>query len=129
MEQSLTKVLVIEDDPVILANTLELLELEGFDVVGASDGDEGIQRVDEHAPDLILCDVLMPKVDGYGVLKYVRSNPATTSIPLVFVSATLPDDMPAATIRLGISDYLIKPFRAADLLQVIRRLLSSLDAH
>ncbi len=119
-------VLVIEDDPVILANTLELLDLEGYQVVGAVDGDEGVQRADQHIPDLIVCDVLMPKLDGYGVLRHVRSNPATAHIPLIFVSAIPREDMPVATVKLGISDYLTKPFRAADLLRVIRGLLPTL---
>lgn len=117
-------VLVIEDDPVILQNTLELLDLEGYNVVGAVDGSEGIQRAQEYIPDLIVCDVLMPKVDGHGVLNFVRTNPATTHIPLVFVSAIPREDMPSSSIQLGISDYLTKPFRAADLLRVIRGLLT-----
>lgn len=118
-------VLVIEDDPVILQNTLELLDLEGYTVIGAADGAEGIKRAQEAIPDLIVCDVLMPKVDGHGVLSHVRTNPATTHIPLVFVSALPREDMPLTSVQLGISDYLTKPFRAADLLRVIRGLLAS----
>ena len=117
-------VLVIEDDPTILANTVELLELEGFNVIGAKDGDEGIQRAQEFVPDVIVCDVLMPKVDGYGVLSMVRANPTTTNIPLVFVSAIPREDMPPASVNLGIADYLIKPFRAGDLIRVIRGILT-----
>ena len=118
-------VLVIEDDPVILSNTVELLELEGFEVLSASDGSEGIQQAHAHVPDVIICDILMPKVDGHGVLSSVRANPATNAIPLVFVSAIPREDLPASTVRLGISDYLVKPFRAGDLIRVIRRLLNN----
>ena len=118
-------VLVIEDDPVIVQNTLELLVLEGYTVVGAADGAEGIERAQETLPDLIVCDVLMPKVDGHGVLNSVRTNTATSHIPLIFVSAIPREDMPIASVQLGISDYLTKPFRAADLLRVIRGLLAT----
>ena len=121
----LATVLVIEDDPFILTNTLEILELEGFTVIAAEDGAEGIERAQSHKPDLVLCDVLMPKLDGYGVLKALRASPDTSEIPLVFVSATPREDILAASIKLGASDYLSKPFRASDLLSVIRKHLSS----
>jgi CheY-like chemotaxis protein len=123
VEQFLAKVLVIEDDPTILTNTVELLELEGFDVVGAPDGAAGIQQAQAFLPDMIICDVLMPKVDGYGVLSTLRANPATADIPLVFVSAIPREDMPPAAASLPIADYLVKPFRANELLQVVRSVL------
>ncbi len=117
-------VLIIEDDPTILANTVELLELEGFNVVSAKDGEEGIQRAQEFTPDVIVCDVLMPKVDGYGVLSSVRANAKTRQIPLVFVSAIPREEMPIAAANLEIADYLIKPFRASDLIRVLRGILN-----
>ncbi len=116
-------VLVIEDDPSILENTVEILELEGYDVLAAEDGQAGIAQAQQNIPDIIICDVLMPKLDGYGVLAALRADPATTSIPLVFVSATPHEDMLAASTRLGAADYLIKPFRAADLVRVIQKVL------
>jgi len=119
----LATVLVIEDDPAILDNTLEILDLEGFKVIGAVNGCEGIKQAEQYTPDIIICDVLMPKLDGYGVLKALRSNPVTTDIPLVFVSATPREDILAASTKLGASGYLVKPFRANDLLNVIRALL------
>ncbi len=118
-------VLVIEDDPLILTNTLEILELEGFTVIGAENGVEGVERAQESMPDLVICDVLMPKLDGYGVLKALRAAPVTAHIPLVFVSATPSEEILAASVKLGATDYLTKPFRASDLLNVIRKHLSS----
>ena len=123
----MAKVLVIEDDPTILTNTVELLELEGFDVVGASDGAEGIQQAQTFIPDMIICDVLMPKVDGYGVLSTLRANPTTAGIPLVFVSAIPREEMPPTAASLPIADYLIKPFRASELLQVVRGVLANIS--
>ncbi len=118
-------VLVIEDDPIILTNTLEILELEGFTVIGAENGADGVERAQESMPDLVLCDVLMPKLDGYGVLKALRSSPILSNIPLVFVSASPREEILAASVKLGASDYLMKPFRASELLKIIRKHLSS----
>lgn len=120
----MTTVLVIEDDPIILDNTREILDLEGFDTIGAENGAEGVQQAQEHLPDLIICDILMPKLDGYGVLRELRSQPTTAQIPLIFVSATPREEILAASTRLGATDYLIKPFRTADLLRVVRTALS-----
>lgn len=121
----MTKVLVIEDDPSILENTLEILQFEGFDAVGAQDGRAGLIQVQETSPDLIICDILMPKLDGYGVLRALRSDPATDRIPLVFISAIHNDDVLATTSRLGASDFLVKPFRAADLIRVVNAALKT----
>ncbi len=118
-------VLVIEDDPTIRENTLELLQFEGFTTVGAADGLEGVLRALEWRPDVVICDMLMPNLDGYGVLKELRANPLTEHIPLIFVSASPREDILAASIKLGASDYLVKPFRAPDLLRLIYRLTSS----
>jgi CheY-like chemotaxis protein len=119
----LATILVIEDDRSILENTVEILEYEGFNVIGAGDGQAGLLQVQRSAPDMIVCDILMPKLDGYGVLKALRADPATQHIPLVFISAAPSEDILAATIKLGASDYLVKPFRAADLIRVVKSVL------
>jgi CheY-like chemotaxis protein len=124
----LATVLVIEDDATILENTLELLELEGFNVMGASDGMDGLEQALKYLPDAIICDVMMPKLDGYGVLTAIRANPATSAIPLIFVSAKPREELVADSARLGVSDFLIKPFRATDLLQMIRKLIADRTA-
>ena len=121
----MAKVLVIEDDPVLLENTLELLQLEGFNAIGAENGCKGIEEALAQIPDLILCDVLMPRLDGYGVLEALRADPTTNRIPLVFVSANPRDDVVAGSHKLDVSDYLVKPVRAADLIGVVNRVLSS----
>lgn len=118
-------VLVIEDDPSILENILELLEMEGYQAIGAVDGYEGVMQAQQTIPDIIICDVLMPRLDGYGVLQTLRSLPSTAAIPLVFVSATPQEEILAASVRLGAADYLIKPFRATDLFRVISGVLKT----
>ncbi|HVU13863.1 MAG TPA: response regulator [Phototrophicaceae bacterium] len=121
----MAKVLVIEDDPIILENTLELLELEGFNAIGAEDGSIGVQRAREAIPDLIICDLAMPNLDGFGVLQTIRADPQMHAIPLIFVSASPREDIVAASTKLGVSDYLLKPFRANDLLRVVEKHLGS----
>lgn len=119
----MARILVIEDDRSILENTLEILEYEGFDVVGAGDGREGLAQIQRRAPDIIICDILMPNLDGYGVLRALRADPTTQQIPLVFISAAPSEEILAATMKLGASDYLVKPFRASDLIRIVKSLL------
>ncbi len=81
------KILVIEDQPLVRANILEILELEEFDVVSAENGLFGILWAQEHLPDLIICDVMMPEIDGYEVLGALRQNSTTATIPIIFLTA------------------------------------------
>lgn len=104
---------------------MEILEYEGFEVMGAGDGREGLAQIQRSAPDMIVCDILMPKLDGYGVLKALRANPLTRQIPLVFISAAPSEEILAATTKLGASDYLVKPFRASDLIRVVNSVLQN----
>ena len=80
------KILVIEDEPAVRANILELLELEDFYGIGAENGLIGVLWALEHLPDLIICDVMMPELDGYGVLTTLRKEPLTALIPFIFLS-------------------------------------------
>src|SRR5688572_17095102 len=83
----MAKILVIEDEHKMRRNLLTILQMEGFEAVGAENGGEGLKMVETELPDLILCDVMMPDLDGYGVLAKVRANPKTTDIPLIFLTA------------------------------------------
>jgi DNA-binding response OmpR family regulator len=78
------KMLVIEDQEPLRGQVIEILQLEGFEAVGADDGVIGAQKAREYLPDLIICDVMMPRLDGYGVLLELQNNPATVAIPLFF---------------------------------------------
>lgn len=82
-------------------------------------------QVQRSAPDVIVCDILMPRLDGYGVLKALRDDPATQQIPLVFISAAPSEEILAATIKMGASDYLVKPFRASELIRVVKSVLKT----
>jgi CheY-like chemotaxis protein len=104
------KILVIEDENFIRENLLELLEIEGFEAVGAENGCVGVELAKQQQPDLILCDVMMPELDGYGVLEALRRDPVTARIPFLFLTASA-DRTNLQKIRdLGIDDYILKPF-------------------
>ncbi|MGL4622459.1 MAG: response regulator, partial [Chroococcidiopsis sp.] len=83
----MTKILVIEDEQAVRENITELLATEGYEIVAAENGHVGITWAWEHKPDLILCDVMMPELDGYEVLKLLREEPTTALMPFIFLSA------------------------------------------
>ena len=115
----MTKILVIEDEQLVRENILDLLEAEGFDGIGAENGHVGITWAWDCKPDLIICDVMMPELDGYDVLKLLRKEPATATIPFIFLTAKADKDDFRQGMQLGADDYLTKPFTSADLLGAI----------
>ena len=116
-------VLVIEDEAPLRANIVRILSAEGYRVVAAADGEEGIQRVTEERPDLVICDILMPRVDGFGVLAALRSRPETATIPFIFLTASADKDDLARGLKSGANEYVTKPFKIAGLMAAVRRLL------
>ena len=113
------RILVIEDDRSIREPLLELLELEGFSVLGAENGKIGVEQAQEHLPDLILCDVTMPQLDGYEVLRTLRQHTATAAIPFIFLTARGTKTDFRYGMVLGADDYLTKPCDANELLTAI----------
>lgn len=121
-------ILVIEDEADILDNISELLAGEGYRVVKATTGRSGIEEAHRHEPDLILCDVMMPEVDGHAVLQALRTSDALTAVPFIFLTArTTPDDVRTG-MNLGADDYLTKPFRAVELLDAVASRLNRQEA-
>jgi DNA-binding NarL/FixJ family response regulator len=114
------QILVIEDEPKMLRNLITILRLEQFDVLGAGDGEQGLQMAREELPDLILCDVTMPGLDGYQVLARLRANPATVDIPLIFLTARGEREDIRTGMNLGADDYLCKPCPTEELLEAIQ---------
>ena len=115
----MTKILVIEDEAAIRENILELLEAENFAALGAANGKAGIKLAVEQIPDLILCDVMMPEIDGYGVLKALRSEPITATIPLIFLTAKADKTDVRLGMELGAEDYITKPCTPQEVLKAI----------
>jgi DNA-binding NarL/FixJ family response regulator len=113
------KILVIEDQPIMRENLVTLLELERFAVVSAENGRLGIELARAESPALVLCDVMMPDVDGYAVLRALRQNSATADTPFIFLTAK-GDKIDIRTgMNLGADDYLTKPVPKAELLAAI----------
>ncbi|SOD97399.1 hybrid sensor histidine kinase/response regulator [Spirosoma fluviale] len=114
-----TQILLVEDETQIRENVAELLTLHGFQVETAVNGREGISQALLQQPDLILCDIMMPEVDGYQVLDVVRNNRTTANIPFIFLTAkTEPADLRRGMV-MGADDYLTKPFTFQSLLSAI----------
>lgn len=112
-------ILIIEDDPSICSNMQLILQMEGFDVSTAPDGLSGLNMISEKRPDLILCDILMPEMDGHTLLDVLKNESTLADIPFIFVTAL----GERSDVRLGMSagadDYLAKPFSAEDLVTAV----------
>ena len=114
------KILLVEDQPQMRRNIATILEMEGFDVTTAENGRRGVEAAQSVKPDLILCDVMMPELDGYGVLQALREDKATATIPFVFLTAKGEKTDLRAGMNLGADDYLTKPVTKDDLLAAIQ---------
>lgn len=113
------KILVIEDNAGIRENIAEILELANYKVFTAEDGKTGIEIALHEKPDLILCDVIMPQLDGYGVLHLMHKNPAIRNTPFIFMSARTDRAEMRKGMDLGADDYITKPIEKTELLQAI----------
>lgn len=121
-------ILLIEDNEDVRENTAEILELSHFRVITAGNGKEGIEKVREHKPDLIICDIMMPELDGYGVLHVLSKDPDTATIPFIFLSAKSERTEVRKGMNLGADDYLTKPFDDMELLQAVESRLNKHEA-
>jgi DNA-binding NarL/FixJ family response regulator len=113
------KILVIEDETKMRRNLLTILEMENFETVGAENGRIGLEQAKRELPDLILCDVMMPDLDGYQVLEGIRAERSTADIPLIFLTARGEKEDLRYGMNLGADDYLCKPCPADELLSAI----------
>jgi DNA-binding NarL/FixJ family response regulator len=123
------KILIIEDQPQMRRNLATILEMEGFEVSLAEDGSAGVARARESRPDLIICDVMMPELDGYGVLRTLRTDKATSTIPFIFLTAKGEKIDQRTGMNMGADDYLTKPVARTDLLASVKVRLERRDAH
>jgi len=123
------KILLIEDHAQMRENLILMLEMEGFAVVSAEQGLRGLELARSEAPDLILCDVTMPGLDGHGVLQALRAEPATATIPFIFLTAKGEKLDQRAGMNLGADDYLVKPVGKEDLLAAISSRLQRQQQH
>lgn len=113
------KILLIEDNPNIRENTSEILSLAGYEVSTAENGKVGVDAAQRIKPDLIICDIMMPELDGYGVLHILNKSEETSAIPFIFLTAKTEKTDVRKGMTLGADDYLTKPFDDTDLLNAI----------
>ena len=113
------KVLLIEDDTTLRESTAELLELANYKVITAPDGEKGVLTAKAAHPDVIICDIMMPKLDGYGVLKALSADNKTKAIPFIFLTAKTEHKEVRLGMELGADDYLTKPFKESELVGAI----------
>jgi len=115
----MSKILIIEDEIFTRNMFQDCLEAEGFQTFGAEDGLAGVELVRQHLPHLVLCDILMPKLDGYAILKQLRQVTTTATIPFVFITAKTEKADRRRGMSLGADDYLTKPSTVEELLEVV----------
>ena len=121
------KILIIEDNPEIRENTGEILALAGYEVIAAENGRIGVDLATRQSPDLIICDIMMPELDGYGVLHILSKKESTAGIPFIFVTAKTEKSDIRKGMELGADDYLTKPFDDTELLNAIETRLRKHD--
>ena len=124
----MTTILVIEDEQAIRESLCDLLEIEGFSVLDAELGTKGIHLAEKQRPDLILCDIQMPDIDGYDVLSQLRQNPYASSIPFIFLTAKGARLEQRRGMNLGADDYLVKPCSAEEILEAIASRINRQEA-
>lgn len=121
------KILVIEDEDSIRSNLLEILSVAEFEAIGAENGQLGVDIARQEHPDLILCDIMMPLLDGYGVLNALQEDAFTATIPVICLTAKSERSDLRKAMEMGASDYLTKPFTRVELLKAINTQLNKLD--
>ena len=121
------KILLIEDNDDVRNNTAEILELSNYEVIVAENGKVGVEKAIEHSPDLIICDIMMPVLDGYGVLHAIHRNESIKNTPFIFLTAKSERTDFRKGMELGADDYVTKPFSGTDLLNAVDGRLKKIE--
>ncbi len=118
------RILICDDDPAILRVLQVNLEIEGYDVLTAHHGEEAVEQANAHHPDLVILDIMMPRLDGYEACEKLKENDQTKDIPVIFLSARAQQSDIERGKSFGVAEYLTKPFDPMELLQVVERLIA-----
>src|SRR6187401_3050466 len=121
-------ILLIEDNEDVRENTAEILELANYKVLTAPDGKEGVELAKQTTPDLIICDIMMPGLDGYGVLHLINKDSALSSVPFIFLTAKAERSDLRKGMELGADDYITKPFDKTELLNAVESRLKKMES-
>ena len=116
-------ILLIEDEEDTRSIFVECLQEEGFNIIEAKDGKSGLQLLQNKLPELVICDIVMPQLNGYDVLIKLRQNPKTKKLPFIFLTAKSTDSEKCYGLELGADGYLTKPCTVEDLLKAITQVL------
>jgi len=114
------KILVIDDDDHLRSDLLDILSFEGYETLGARDGYEGVRAAQEHRPDLIICDITMPGMNGFEVIELLRRESLTSNIPVFFLSARGEDVFVQKGMQMGAAAYFAKPYNLGTLLAAVQ---------
>jgi DNA-binding response OmpR family regulator len=115
----MARILVIEDEDRLRENIAQILEFGDYEVAMANNGITGVELAREYLPDLVVCDIMMKQLDGFGVLQELRADPTTATIPFIFVTAKADRDSMRQGMELGADDYVTKPFTTTELLNAV----------
>ncbi len=124
MAQPTKRILVCDDDPVILRLLQVNLELEGYEVLLAHHGENALELANSEHPDLVILDIMMPRLDGYQTCRQLKESAATSDIPVIFLSAKAQQSDIEKGKQYGVEDYLTKPFDPNELIEVVQRVLN-----
>jgi CheY-like chemotaxis protein len=114
------KILFIEDEPDQIMVVKIRLEADGFEFISATNGEDGLKEAQSEKPDLILLDIIMPKMDGYEVCKRLKADPKTKAIPVIVITAVATKDLEQKCVGVGADDLIRKPYESADLVAKIK---------
>jgi DNA-binding response OmpR family regulator len=122
------RILIVDDDPVIVRLLQINFRLDGYEVDTASRGEEALERVRVHRPDVVVLDVMMPGIDGWEVCRRLKETPGAKHLPVIFLSARAQDEDRQRGYALGVDEYVTKPFDPAHLVEIVRRSLAKRSA-
>ena len=117
------KILVVDDEPTIVRLMEFILAREGHEMVVAVNGEEALEKIKAQQPDLVLLDIMMPRIDGYEVAHILRADPATASLPIIMLSAKAQEEDIRKGVEVGVDEYVTKPFTPDFLVQVVTKYL------
>ena len=120
------KILVVDDEPTIVRLMEFILARQGHEMIVAVNGEEALEKIKSQQPDLVLLDIMMPRIDGYEVAQRLRADPATASLPIIMLSAKAQDEDIRKGVEVGVDEYVTKPFTPDHLVQVVAKYLDKL---
>lgn len=121
------KILVVDDEPTIVRLMEFILARQGHEMIVAVNGEEALEKIKSQHPDLVLLDIMMPRIDGYEVAQRLRADPATAALPIIMLSAKAQDEDIRKGVEVGVDEYVTKPFTPDHLVQVVTKYLDRLQ--